>query len=50
MVAAQIAMLPILPPYLQPIAHRFTDGANFASAGAGVLAQTNPDKVCDHFP
>ena len=49
MVAAQIAMLPILPPYLQPIAHRFTDGANFASAGAGVLAQTHPGTVCRSF-
>ncbi|XP_030932295.1 GDSL esterase/lipase 1-like [Quercus lobata] len=42
---AQIAMLPILPPYLQPIAHRFTYGANFASAGAGVLVQTHPGTI-----
>ena len=61
MAAAQFAQLPILPPYLQTIAHHFirpknkiahhfTDGANFASAGAGALAETNSDKVCDHFP
>ena len=49
MVAAQIAMLPILPPYLQPIAHRFTNGANFASAGVGVLVQTHPGTVCRSF-
>ncbi|XP_041017971.1 GDSL esterase/lipase 1-like isoform X2 [Juglans microcarpa x Juglans regia] len=39
---AQFAKLPILPPYLQPITRRFTDGANFASAGGGVLVQTHP--------
>nr|XP_023893388.1 GDSL esterase/lipase 1-like [Quercus suber]POE59786.1 gdsl esterase/lipase 1 [Quercus suber] len=44
-IIAQFAMLPILPPYLQPIAHRFTYGANFASAGAGVLVQTHPGTI-----
>jgi hypothetical protein len=35
--AAQLTKLPMLPPYLQPSEHQFTNGANFASAGAGVL-------------
>ncbi|TXG68204.1 hypothetical protein EZV62_003139 [Acer yangbiense] len=42
---AQFAKLPILPPYLQPGTHRFTDGANFASAGAGVLSETHPGTI-----
>ncbi|XP_044487143.1 GDSL esterase/lipase 1-like [Mangifera indica] len=42
---AQFANLPILPPYLQPGAHQFTDGANFASAGAGVLDNTRPGSI-----
>ncbi|XP_031266744.1 GDSL esterase/lipase 1-like [Pistacia vera] len=42
---AQFANLPILPPYLQPGAHQFTDGANFASAGAGVLDETHPGTI-----
>ncbi|KAI9160036.1 hypothetical protein LWI28_004491 [Acer negundo] len=42
---AQFAKLPILPPYLQPGTHRFTDGANFASGGAGVLSETNPGTI-----
>ncbi|XP_062008804.1 GDSL esterase/lipase 1-like [Rosa rugosa] len=37
---AQFAKLPMPPPYLQPGAHHFTDGVNFASAGAGVLPGT----------
>ncbi|KAK6911809.1 GDSL lipase/esterase [Dillenia turbinata] len=40
---AEFMKLPICIPYLRPGAHRFTQGANFASAGAGVLVQTNPD-------
>ncbi|KAJ0008207.1 hypothetical protein Pint_29415 [Pistacia integerrima] len=44
---AQFANLPILPPYLQPGDHQFTDGANFASAGAGVLDNTRPGSVCN---
>ena len=39
---AKFANLPMLPPYLQPGPHDFTDGSNFASAGAGVLTTTNP--------
>ncbi|KAL2336366.1 hypothetical protein Fmac_010812 [Flemingia macrophylla] len=35
--AAIFAGLPMLPPYLKPGHQRFTDGANFASAGARVL-------------
>lgn len=45
LVAAQFANLPIIPPYLQPGSHQFTDGANFASAGAGVLDATHPGTV-----
>ncbi|PRQ51488.1 putative carboxylesterase [Rosa chinensis] len=41
---AKYAKLPMLPPYLQPGPHDFTDGCNFASAGAGVLVQTNPGR------
>ncbi|KAI9119707.1 hypothetical protein K1719_009096 [Acacia pycnantha] len=37
---AEYAEIPLIPPYLQPGYHRFTDGANFASAGAGVLDET----------
>jgi hypothetical protein len=48
--AAQLAKLPMPPPYLQPIEHQFTDGANFASGGAGVLVQTSPGTVCCRFP
>ena len=50
MAAAHKAQLPILPPYLGTKNNNFTDGTNFASAGAGALAETNSDKVCDHFP
>ncbi|TXG60339.1 hypothetical protein EZV62_014912 [Acer yangbiense] len=42
---AQFAKLPILPPYLQPGTHRFTDGANFASGRAGVLSETHPGTI-----
>lgn len=35
----------MLPPYLQPSPKNFTDGASFASAGAGVLVETNPGTV-----
>ncbi|KAI9119760.1 hypothetical protein K1719_009149 [Acacia pycnantha] len=38
---AEYAEIPLIPPYLQPGYHRFTDGANFASAGAGTLDETN---------
>ena len=41
--AAEYANLPLIPPYLQlqPGNHQFTYGINFASAGAGALAETN---------
>ncbi|GLT53858.1 hypothetical protein SLA2020_270970 [Shorea laevis] len=43
---AELAKLPMLPPYLQLNEHRFTDGANFAKAGAGVLVNTKyPDMI-----
>ncbi|KAJ0075385.1 hypothetical protein Patl1_33808 [Pistacia atlantica] len=38
--------LPLWEPYLQPGSHNFSNGANFASAGAGVLEETSPDRVC----
>ncbi|KAB1218296.1 GDSL esterase/lipase 1 [Morella rubra] len=37
---AEYAKLPSIPPYLHPGYHRYTDGANFASAGAGALVET----------
>lgn len=37
--------LPMIPPYLQPGPQRFIDGSNFASAGAGVLPETNFEVV-----
>ncbi|XP_050383856.1 GDSL esterase/lipase 1-like isoform X5 [Argentina anserina] len=39
---AQFANLPLPPPYLEPGSHQFSDGTNFASAGAGVLPETQP--------
>ncbi|XP_059639373.1 GDSL esterase/lipase 1-like [Cornus florida] len=42
---ALFAKLPILPPYLQPGEHNFTDGTNFASAGAGVLDSTHSGTI-----
>ncbi|CAN6573657.1 unnamed protein product [Malus baccata var. baccata] len=39
---ANFAKLPMLPPYLQSGPHVLTDGANFASAGSGVLVETSP--------
>ncbi|KAL5822282.1 hypothetical protein ACOSQ4_020182 [Xanthoceras sorbifolium] len=41
----KVAYTASLPPYLQPGTHRFTDGANFASAGAGVLVETHPGTI-----
>ncbi|XP_062008730.1 GDSL esterase/lipase 1-like [Rosa rugosa] len=46
---AKFAKLPMLPPYLQPGPHDFTDGSNFASGGAGALATTNTGTVAS-FP
>ncbi|XP_022715358.1 GDSL esterase/lipase 1-like [Durio zibethinus] len=44
---AEHANLPLIPPYLQPGNHQFTYGVNFASAGAGALAETNQGLVID---
>ncbi|XP_028783591.1 GDSL esterase/lipase 1-like [Neltuma alba] len=42
----EYAELPLIPPYLQPGYHRYTDGANFASGGAGVV---NLKTQLEHF-
>ena len=34
------------PPYLHPGYHRYVDGANFASGGAGTLDETRQGLVC----
>lgn len=39
----------MLPPYLQSGPRAFTDGANFASAGSGVLVETGPGTVSTHL-
>ncbi|KAJ0076055.1 hypothetical protein Patl1_33817 [Pistacia atlantica] len=38
--------LPLWEPHLQPGSHNFSNGANFASGGAGVLEESNPNTVC----
>ncbi|KAJ0007787.1 hypothetical protein Pint_29356 [Pistacia integerrima] len=43
--AATYANLPLLLPYLYPGFNNFSNGVNFASAGAGVLPQTDPETV-----
>ncbi|XP_031272593.1 GDSL esterase/lipase 5-like isoform X3 [Pistacia vera] len=43
--AAMYLNLPLWEPYLQPGSHNFSNGANFASAGAGVLEETSPDRL-----
>ncbi|XP_019462353.1 PREDICTED: GDSL esterase/lipase 1-like [Lupinus angustifolius] len=43
----EYANMPFIPPHLQPGNHQYTDGANFASAGAGALAETNQGLVID---
>lgn len=35
----------VIPPYLQPGNQHYLYGANFASAGAGALDETNPGRV-----
>jgi hypothetical protein len=45
-VAAEFAKLPLIPPYLQPGNHQFTNGVNFASGGAGALVENNQGPVC----
>ncbi|XP_022715357.1 GDSL esterase/lipase 1-like [Durio zibethinus] len=44
---AEYANLPLIPPYLQPDNHQFTYGVNFASAGAGALAETGQGMAID---
>ncbi|KAK6264335.1 hypothetical protein SCA6_019769 [Theobroma cacao] len=44
---AEYANLPLIPPYLQPGNHQFIYGVNFASAGAGALAESNQGLVID---
>ncbi|KAF8393687.1 hypothetical protein HHK36_021934 [Tetracentron sinense] len=44
---AKYAKLPLIPPFQQPGFHQFTDGANFASAGAGALVETFQGLVID---
>jgi hypothetical protein len=44
---AGFAKLPLIPPYLSPGNNEFTNGLNFASAGAGALTETNVGMVCD---
>lgn len=46
-VTAEYLNLPLIPPYLQPGNHRYLAGVNFASAGAGALAETHKGFVCD---
>ncbi|KAL2327670.1 hypothetical protein Fmac_021097 [Flemingia macrophylla] len=43
---AEYAKLPLIPPFLQPNVD-YSDGVNFASGGAGVLAETNQGQVID---
>lgn len=42
--AAEYAQLPLIPPFLQPSAE-YVNGVNFASAGAGILPETNQGLV-----
>ncbi|KAF3451972.1 hypothetical protein FNV43_RR08068 [Rhamnella rubrinervis] len=44
---AECEKLPLIPPYLQPQNHEFTNGVNFASAGSGALVETNQGIVID---
>ncbi|KAF9664129.1 hypothetical protein SADUNF_Sadunf17G0124100 [Salix dunnii] len=46
---AEFAKLPLIPLYLQPGNHQFTNGMNFASGGAGALAGTNQGLICAPF-
>ncbi|PNX71158.1 GDSL esterase/lipase 5-like protein, partial [Trifolium pratense] len=43
---AEYAKLPLLPPFLEPCID-YSNGVNFASGGAGVLAETNQGLVID---
>ncbi|KAK4592196.1 hypothetical protein RGQ29_016632 [Quercus rubra] len=42
---AEYANLELIPPYLHPGYHRYVDGANFASGGAGTLDETRQGLV-----
>ncbi|KAK4591493.1 hypothetical protein RGQ29_021625 [Quercus rubra] len=44
---AEFANLPFITPYLYPGYHQYSDGANFASAGAGALVETHQGLVID---
>ncbi|KAJ6370850.1 hypothetical protein OIU77_001371 [Salix suchowensis] len=46
---AEFAKLPLIPLYLKPGNHQFTNGMNFASGGAGALAGTNQGLVRARF-
>ncbi|KAB1218297.1 GDSL esterase/lipase 5 [Morella rubra] len=46
-VVAEYAKLPLITPYLHPAYRQYTDGANFASAGAGALVGTFQGSVVD---
>uniref|UniRef100_A0A2N9FTY1 SGNH hydrolase-type esterase domain-containing protein n=1 Tax=Fagus sylvatica TaxID=28930 RepID=A0A2N9FTY1_FAGSY len=43
----EFAKLPLITPYLYPGYHEYAAGANFASAGAGALAETHQGLVID---
>lgn len=45
--AAAYAKLPLIPPHLQTGFDNYTQGVNFASAGAGALAETHQGFVCN---
>nr|TKS10274.1 GDSL esterase/lipase 1-like [Populus alba] len=42
---AEFAKLPLIPLYLQPGNHQFTNGVNFASGGAGALVENNQGPI-----
>lgn len=42
---AELAKLPILPPYLHPGHVEYVYGVNFASGGAGALRETSQGMV-----
>lgn len=44
-ISAEYAKLPLIPAYLKPGDHQYEYGANFASGGAGALAETHPGLV-----
>lgn len=48
LLTAEFAGLPLIPTYLDPHNNEFLYGANFASAGAGVLDETLPSSVCGY--